>query len=455
MKTVRDFLRRHALLILSALVVLSIPFGVTFGKYVQSVTVTDTLNLNVSMKSYTLSKTVWMALYQSGNTFPAGVNLVLDYSAPAGTEQLKKGNTYIDLSDKTADRTTGPIYAYYDSASNTIYVVPETPGRMVATNCSMLFSTYYHANYRNMLKSIVINNLDTSQIQSMENMFSYNNALESIILGADSGFSTSNVTTMKTMFAECRAVTALDLSSFTTSRVTDMTNMFWRCNKLTNIAGLSQFDTSQVTTMSGMFCECSSMTSLNLSNFNTSRVTNMSSMFSGCSSLSSLNTGSFNTSNVTTMAAMFSGCSSLRSINLSNFDTSAVTTMDSMFDGCSGMTALNLANFNTVNVTNMYRMFAKMLNLQTITVSDKFDVSNVTDASKSADMFLDCYSLKGGAGTTYYWKNTDKTYAHIDGGTSDPGYFTAAPGTSTRSTFSATGTDVEANGFGLALDAAS
>lgn len=449
MKTVRDFLRRHALLILSALVVLSIPFGVTFGKYVQSVTVTDTLNLNVSMKTYTLSKTVWQTLYQSGNTFPAGVNLVLDYSAPAGAEQLKNRNTYIDLSDKKADKTTGSIYAYYDSASNTIYVVPETPGRMVATNCSMMFSTYLHSSYRNILKSIVINNLDTSQVQSMEQMFSYNNALESIILGANSGFSTSNVTTMKTMFAECRAVTALDLTSFATSRVTDMTNMFWRCNKLTNIAGLSQFDTSQVTTMSGMFSECSSMTSLDLSNFDTSRVTSMNSMFARSSSLSTLNISSFNTSNVTTMAAMFSGCSGLRGINLSNFDTSAVTTMDSMFDQCGGMTALDLANFNTVNVTNMYRMFAKMYSLRTITVSDKFDVSNVTSSS---DMFLDCSSLKGSAGTTYYWQNTDKTYAHIDGGTSDPGYFTGA---STRTTFSATGTDAEANGFGLALDIAS
>lgn len=452
MKTVRDFLRRHALLILSALVVLSIPLGVTFGKYVQSVTVTDTLNLNVSMKTYTLSSIVWQTLYQSGNTFPDGVNLVLDYSAPAGTEQLKKGNTYMDLSDKTADRTTGPIYAYYDSASNTIYVVPETPGRMVATNCRMMFSTYISASTRNKLKSIVINNLDTSQVQSMEEMFSYNYALESIVFGANSGFGTSNVTTMKTMFAECRAVTALDLTSFTTSRVTDMTNMFLRCNKLTNIAGLPQFDTSQVTTMSGMFCACSSMTSLNLSNFNTLSVTDMSSMFSGCSSLSALNTGSFNTSNVTTMSSMFSGCSSLSSIDLSNFDTSAVTTMYSMFDQCSVLTALNLASFKTEKVTNMSRMFTQAGFLRTITVSDTFDVSNVTN---SYQMFLSCRNIKGGEGTVYDGNNTDKTYAHIDGGTSDPGYFTAAPGTSTTSTFSATGTDAEANGFGLALDAAS
>lgn len=374
MKTVRDFLRKHALLILSAFVVLSVPAGVTFGKYVQSVTVTDTLNLNVSMKTYTLSEFVWQTLYQSGNTFPAGVNLVLDYSAPAGTERLKNGNTYIDLSDKTADKTTGPIYAYYNKASNTIYVVPETPGRMVAANCKMMFSTYINSSYRNILKSIVINNLDTSQVQSMEDMFSYNHDLESVILGADSGFSTSNVTTMRKMFAECSAVTALDLTYFETSRVTDMTYMFWRCYKLTNIAGLPKFDTSQVTTMSCMFCDCSSMTSLDLFTFNTSHVTDMSGMF------------------------------------------------------------------------------CRMSSLQTIKVADIFDVSNVT---KSTDMFFNCSSLKGGAGTAYDENYTDKTYAHIDGGTSAPGYFTAAPGTSTRSTFSATGTDAEANGFGLALDAAS
>ena len=374
MKTVRDFLRKHALLILSALVVLSVPAGVTFGKYVQSVTVTDKLNLNVSMKTYTLSEVVWQKLYQSGNTFPAGVNLVLDYSAPAGTEQLKNGNTYIDLSDKTADKTTGPIYAYYDSACNTIYVVPETPGRMVAANCKMMFSAYWDSSYRNILKSIVINNLDTSQVQSMEEMFSYNLGLESVILGADSGFSTSNVTTMKKMFAWCNAVTALDLTSFRTSRVTDMTYMFWSCKKLTNIAGLRQFDTSQVITMPCMFCDCSSMTSLDLSTFNTSHVTDMSGMF------------------------------------------------------------------------------CRMFSLQTITVSDIFDVSNVTN---STAMFSECSRLKGGAGTAYDGNYTDKTYAHIDGGTSAPGYFTAAPGTSTRSTFSATGTDAQANGFGLALDAAS
>ena len=41
-------------------------------------------------------------------------------------------------------------------------------------------------------------------------------------------------------------------------------------------------------------------------------------------------------------------------------------------------------------------------------------------------MFTSCTSLVGGAGTTFNSNYTNKTYAHVDGGTSNPGYFTNA-----------------------------
>ena len=43
------------------------------------------------------------------------------------------------------------------------------------------------------------------------------------------------------------------------------------------------------------------------------------------------------------------------------------------------------------------------------------------------DMFKDCTSLVGGKGTTYDVNHVDVDYAHIDGGTSNPGYFTEKP----------------------------
>ena len=44
--------------------------------------------------------------------------------------------------------------------------------------------------------------------------------------------------------------------------------------------------------------------------------------------------------------------------------------------------------------------------------------------TESADVFKGCTALVGGQGTKYDAEHTDYTYAHIDGGTDNPGYFT-------------------------------
>ncbi|MBQ2524828.1 MAG: BspA family leucine-rich repeat surface protein, partial [Prevotella sp.] len=118
----------------------------------------------------------------------------------------------------------------------------------------------------------------------------------------------------------------------------------------------------------------------------------------------------------------FSDFSSLRTIEgLENLNTSDVTTMTLMFGYCPQLTSLDLSNFNTAKVTNMRFMF-NSCKVETIYVSNGWTVENVTS---SDNMFDGCESLKGGQGTTYNDSNPkDKTYAHIDGGASDPGYLT-------------------------------
>ena len=107
-------------------------------------------------------------------------------------------------------------------------------------------------------------------------------------------------------------------------------------------------------------------------------------------------------------------------LDVSNFNTSNVTNMSYMFYN-SQATTLDLSNFDTSKVTNMSNMFYGSTNLKTIYVSNKFNTDKVTSSSS---MFSDCTKLIGGAGTKYNSTKTDKTYAHIDGGTSNPGYFT-------------------------------
>ena len=157
---------------------------------------------------------------------------------------------------------------------------------------------------------------------------------------------------------------------------------------------------------------------IDLSTLNTNNVINMEWMF-GESQTTTLDVSTFDTSKVTDMNWMFSGAHST-TLNLSNFDTSKVTNMSDMFNG-SKATTLDLSSFDTSNVINMGWMFYNAKNLKTIYASDKFNTNNVTESSS---MFINSTKLVGGKGTKYNSSYIDKTYARIDGGTSNPGYFT-------------------------------
>ena len=255
-----------------------------------------------------------------------------------------------------------------------------------------------------------LSNFDTSNVTNMYSMFEGSQATTLDV----SNFDTSKVTDMGMMFLKSQATT-IDVSSFDTSNVTNMSSMF--SNSQATTLDLSNFNTSNVTNMSDMFSN-SQATTLDVSNFNTSKVTNMSYMFWNSKS-TMLDVSNFNTSNVTNMSYMFY-YSQATTLDVSNFNTSKVTNMSYMFSG-SKATTLDLNNFDTSKVTNMSYMFSSSTNLKTIYVSNKFNTNAVTS---STDMFYGCTKLIGGAGTKYNSSYIDKTYAHIDGGTSSPGYFT-------------------------------
>ena len=256
-----------------------------------------------------------------------------------------------------------------------------------------------------------VSNFDTSNVTNMRSMF-YNSQATTLDV---SNFNTSKVTNMTEMFCSSQA-TILDVSNFNTSNVIYMGLMFG--NTKTTTLDVSNFNTSNVTDMHSMFAT-SQATTIDLSSFDTSNVTNMNEMFSD-SQATTLDLSNFDTSKVTTMSQMFSN-SKATTIDVSNFNTSKVTNMSFMFSN-SQATTLDLSNFDTSNVTNMSNMFDSSTNLKTIYVIDKFNTNKVTD---SGGMFYGCTNLVGGAGTKYDSTKTGKTYARIDGGTSNPGYFTA------------------------------
>ena len=156
------------------------------------------------------------------------------------------------------------------------------------------------------------------------------------------------------LFSNLRKLkTIQDLENLDTSQVTDMFEMFYSFRGLTSL-NLSNWDTSQVTNMSEMFANCVDLTSLDLSNWNTSKVTNMYSMFRDSLHLISLNLSNWDTSQVTNMYKMFSNCNYLTSLNLSHWDTSKVTNMSEMFRNCVCVNHLVLGPLATFSYVSQF-----------------------------------------------------------------------------------------------------
>ena len=309
--------------------------------------------------------------------------------------------TTIDVSNFDTSNVTNMYAMFYDSQATALDL----------SN----FDTSNVTNMRNMFMgskatTIDVSNFNTSKVTSMSDMFHLSQATTIDV----SNFDTSKVTDMFSMFMGSKATT-IDVSNFNTSKVTDMTQMF--SNSQATALDVSNFDTSNVIDMMSMFSG-SQTTILDVSNFDTSNVTNMYAMFSN-SQATALDVSNFNTSKVRDMSYMFRG-SKVTTLDLSNFDTSNVTNMNWMFSG-SQATILDVSNFDTSKVIDMGYMFYRSTYLKTIYVSNKFNTDKVTS---STYMFNGCTKLVGGAGTKYNSSHVDKAYAHIDGGTSNPGYFT-------------------------------
>ena len=232
--------------------------------------------------------------------------------------------------------------------------------------------------------------------------------------------------------------------SFTTAHFVNIKSMFEGWTNLKEIEGLEYFDMSQVVVAGGAFFNCKSLISLDLSSKDmsslkdaekmfylcsdlktlkmastSSQLLKMNNMFHGCSSLVDLDVSRMVTSGVSSFLDLFYQCSSLTELDLSSFDTSKVTNMGYMFNGCTKLKKVYLQSFNTSKVEMMQSMFRGCTALESIIVGSEWTVANVTE---DIYMFSDCVKIVGGSGTTYSNEHVGKDYAHIDGGTGNPGY---------------------------------
>lgn len=180
--------------------------------------------------------------------------------------------------------------------------------------------------------------------------------------------------------------------SFAEVKPTSCYQWFAGCTNLATIEDFKNLKTDEVTTMASMFQDCKGLTTLDAKTLNTQKVTDMKDMFAGCSSLTALDVSTFDTQNAERMSGMFAGCEKVTELELSGFSTPKAKDMANMFSGCKGITVLDISKFNTASVEDMSGMFANCPALTTIYAGSEFVVTAVT---ADAGMFAGCERLVG------------------------------------------------------------
>lgn len=195
--------------------------------------------------------------------------------------------------------------------------------------------------------------------------------------------------------------------------------VFQGCSNLKEI-DTKNLDISAVTTLKRAFADCTLLEVIDVSGFDTSQVTDMEGLFDNCKALKSLDVSGWNVSKVQSMLQMFSDCGALTELDLSNWQATSVTNLKEF--ASIKVPVIDMSGFDTSNCTNMYKMLYYCNKTTTIYVSsDKFVINDDVDTRQ---MFGNCHSLIGGAGTVFDSNCVDGTYARIDGGADAPGYFT-------------------------------
>ena len=266
------------------------------------------------------------------------------------------------------------------------------------------------------LAEINLNNVNTENVENISNLFQGDSSLTLLDL---SDFNVSSVTNLSGLFTGCSSVRDIDISGWSFDSITSISSLFGGLTSLETI-NLENVNTSNITNMGGLFSGSTKIKSLDLTSFDVSNVTTFS-LFGGNTDLKTIDISGWNFNSVTSLSGFFaSGLTGLESINFTDVDTSKITNMAGMFSGCSSLKTLDLTSFDTNKVTDMGSMFYNCSSLTTITVSDDFEVEQVTS---SGGMFAGDTSLVGGAGTPFDPSHHDKEYAHYDYSDLWPGYF--------------------------------
>ena len=211
-------------------------------------------------------------------------------------------------------------------------------------------------------------------------------------------------------FSSYSKMTSFTMEDIDTSNVIDMSNMFSGCTSLESI-DLSNFNTSNVTNMKEMFYNCTSLKELNLSTFDTKNVTDMYGMFENVSAKLILNGWKIKSEDIIAdknyaISKLFYGCNS-KEIIAKNWDVSTAGNFAGLFYDSSSakIETLDISGWNFGTGHIAWAFFRGCTSLTTVKGIDEWQLSyfNLNQAP-FADICKDCTAL-GNKLTGGIWNN--------------------------------------------------
>lgn len=302
-----------------------------------------------------------------------------------------------------------------------------------------LWTAAWFYGFENLQRINNIENLDTSRIITMANMFEGCSSLEKVELR---GFNTANVLSMSGMFKDCTTLTYLDISSFDISSLNSAQNMFYNCSNIRTIFAAEGFSMRNISNGQSMFRDCVLLVGGAGTAYTHAKtgkeMAYVDGTYEGYFTGTNMrvyalayNDGSIGFNKDGTPAAgktlrtdgdavwvvpyafeneeqvpwnskvtnfysvifeeeitpvatsyWFNGMRNLTAINnIENLNTEYARTMEAMFKDCINLASVDVSGFRTNSVTNISKMFAGNTAATVIDLRN-FNTSNVTDMSE-------------------------------------------------------------------------
>ena len=106
---------------------------------------------------------------------------------------------------------------------------------------------------------------------------------------------------------------------------------------------------------------------------------------------------------------------------LSSFNANSVVNASNMFENCSSLQSIDVSMFDNFNtLRNVSYMFKGCSSLTLIHTTENWSASSTLVGT---NMFEGCVNINPPSGTSYDSNHIGLSYAHVDGGSTNPGYF--------------------------------